>query len=213
MVQQARFIAFEGGEGAGKTTIMRRLEGFLADERVPALFTREPGGTPEGRELRQMLLTGETGRWSAEAETLLMLADRIQHIHKVIRPSLAEGRHVISDRYVFSTLAYQGAARGVSRKLVLDLHRDLCGDLWPDLTVVLDVDPAVGLARSERRMAAAASTEDRFEKFGLTFHETVRAAFRDLAMEYPERAVLIDTARPLDEVCQSVQAALSPLLT
>jgi dTMP kinase len=154
-----KFIAFCGGEGAGKSTQIAALARYLESRGIPALTTREPGGTPEGQHLRKLLLTETAGSWTPLAETLLMVADRAQHIERVIAPALAAGTHVISDRFVLSTLSYQGAGRGVPAALIRDLHRQSCGDLWPDLTVIFDIDPAIGLARSKRRLSRSGSDE------------------------------------------------------
>ncbi len=205
-----RLVAFEGGEGSGKSTQIRLLAAWLEARGSVPLVTREPGGTPGGQALRQLLLTGPDDAWSAPAETLLMVADRAEHLDKIIRPALREGRLVLTDRYVGSTLAYQGAGRGVDPRSIRALHRDFCGDLWPDLTIVLDVDPRIGLARSKRRLLADASGEARFESLDLGFHERVRRGFLDLATN-SERSVVIDAASGPDAVQSAVRLALAGL--
>lgn len=208
----AKFIAFCGGEGAGKSTQIRLLAAHLQARGVDALVTREPGGTAEGQHLRQLLLTSAGQGWDPFAETLLMVADRAQHVARVIRPALAQGRHVITDRYVFSTLAYQGAGRGVQQSFIRQLHAEACGDLWPDLTIVLDIDPASGLARSQRRLSAAKSDESRFEALDLDFHRRVRAAFLELAGQAPRRAVVLDAAHAVEEIQAAVRAEVEAVL-
>lgn len=204
-----RFIALEGGEGAGKSTQIRLLAEHLRSLGHDPLVTREPGGTAGGQALRRLLLTETGTQWTAEAETLLMIADRAQHIAEVIRPALGQGRVVVSDRYVGSTLAYQGAGRGIDPDFIRAMHRQACGDLWPDLTIVLDIDPRLGLRRSQRRLAAEASGETRFEALELGFHERVRQAFRDL----PGPVAVIDAAQgvaTVQELIRHVIAVLEP---
>jgi dTMP kinase len=209
---RGKFIAFCGGEGAGKTTQIELLAQHLADRRAKVLFTREPGGTPEGQHLRKLLLTGTAAPWSPMAETLLMIADRVQHVERVILPALEEGTHVISDRFVLSTLSYQGAGRGVPAALIKDLHRQCCADLWPDLTVIFDLDPKIGLSRSKRRLRESGSDESRFEDLDLAFHQRVRAGFIAEAKASGRKHVVIDANRPVEamaaEIAGSVDAAI-----
>jgi dTMP kinase len=199
-----RFIVFEGGEGGGKSTQIKALAAHLATLGEAPLVTREPGGTAEGQALRRLLLTEDGIAWTREAETLLMVADRAQHVATLIQPALAAGRTVISDRYVGSTLAYQGGGRGMSLDWIRSLHREACGDLWPDLTILLDLDPRIGLARSKRRLAADASGEGRFEALDLAFHDRVRQTFLDLAATQP--TAIIDASASLDAVTKAVLA-------
>ncbi len=196
------FIVFEGGEGAGKTTAMAAVAARLGER---ALTTREPGGTKEGLALRGLLLAGDAPDWDPMAELLLMVAARVQHVTRVIRPALAAGHVVLCDRFVGSTLAYQGAGRGLDGDFIMRLHRDAVG-LLPDLTVLLDVDPRLGLRRSLRRLAASGQDEGRFENLDLAFHERVRASFLDQAAACP--SVVIDAGAPEDEVRQAVIEAV-----
>ncbi len=174
------------------------------------LRTNEPGGTPEGLSLRSLLLAENGADWDFGAELLLMVAARVQHVARVIEPALAASRTVLCDRFVGSTLAYQGAGRGLDDALILDLHRRMVGDLWPDLTVLLDVDPAIGLARSRSRLAHMGVEEGRFEVLDLRFHERVRAAFLAMAAHRP--SVIVDANRSLAETHQSLVAAVSSCL-
>ncbi len=201
------FIVFEGGEGAGKTTAMAAVAAQLGER---ALVTREPGGTPEGLALRALLLADDAPDWDPTAELLLMVAARVQHVARVIRPALAAGRVVLCDRFVGSTLAYQGAGRGLDSGFILDLHRQAVG-LLPDLTVVLDVDPRVGLLRSERRLAASGQDEGRFEGLDLAFHARVRESFLTQAANL--RSVVIDAAAPAADVEQAVMDAVDAFLS
>ena len=204
------FVVLEGGEGSGKTGAMGVLAASLQGWGHDVLQTREPGGTPEGLALRGLLLAEDGPDWNPYAELLLLVAARVQHVRRVIEPALAAGRTVLCDRFVGSTLAYQGAGRGLDATLILDLHRRAVGDLWPDLTVVLDVDPRIGLSRSMRRLGETGADEARFEALDLAFHARVRAAF--LAEAARNRSVVVDAAGTLDEVQASLIEAVRPLL-
>lgn len=203
-----RFIVFEGGDGAGKGSALSAAAEALRMDGHDVLTTREPGGTPEGTSLRALLLSAAGEVWDQGSELLLMTAARVQHVKRVIRPAVASGRIVLCDRYVGSTLAYQGAGRGLGDGLVRQLHRDFVEDYWPDLTVFLDIEPAVGLARSRNRLAVSATDEGRFEGLALDFHERARAAFLGQAAADPARSLVIDAAPPLDQVQAEVVARL-----
>ncbi len=203
---RGRFLVLEGGEGSGKTTALDIVGAALQDGGHDVMVTREPGGTPEGSALRTLLLAEDGPDWDAGAELLLLVAARVQHVRGVILPALAAGRTVLCDRFVGSTLAYQGAGRGLEPALILELHRRFACDLWPDLTILLDVDPAVGLARSARRLARARADEGRFEALDLEFHRRVRAAFLAAAALRP--TIVIDAGRSLDEVRSALVEAI-----
>ncbi len=194
------FVVLEGGEGSGKTSIEAALYATLQSSGFDVLATREPGGTPEGAALRALLLAADGYDWDAGAELLLVVAARIQHVKRVIEPALQAGRCVLCDRFVGSTLAYQGAGRGLPVVVIEDLHERLVGGLRPDLTVYLDIDPRIGLARSVRRLGQMAADEGRFEALDLAFHERVRAAFLAQAADDPGRSVVIDAGPGLAEV-------------
>jgi dTMP kinase len=198
------FVAFEGGEGVGKSTQIARAATWLRERGHEVVETREPGGTPLGQQLRALVLDPD-GHVTPRAEALLYAADRAHHVETVIRPSLARGAVVLTDRYVDSTLAYQGAGRGLSDAAVLTAWAT--GGLTPDLTVLLDLDPRVGLAR-----ASARATLDRLEGASLDFHDVVRARFLDLAAAAPERYVVLDAAEPPDAVATRVRAAIEARL-
>ncbi len=188
------FIAVEGVDGSGKSGVVRHLIAALQAAGRDVLGTREPGGTPQGEALRGLLLAGHDDAWEPRAELLLMTAARVQHVARVVRPAVAAGRVVVSDRYAGSTLAYQGAGRGMAQALIRDLHAAMVDDLWPDLTLVLDLDPVVGLARSRRRLAIDAVDEGRFESLDLAFHQRIRAAFLAQAAAAPERHMVVDAS-------------------
>lgn len=202
-MNKARFITFEGIDGSGKSTQSRRFASHLATQGVDVILTREPGGSPGAEEIRQLLLTGDPDRWSAETEILLFTAARRDHLEKTIAPALATGRTVISDRFADSTRVYQGATRGDLRAMVDQLHSLMIGR-EPDLTFIIDMDPAAALERGLARK----SGEDRFEDFGLPFQETLRHGFLALARAEPHRCVLIDGNRTPDQIASDVAAHL-----
>lgn len=192
-----RFVVFEGGEGSGKSTQAARLA-----ERWEALLTREPGGTELGAKLRGLLLDPATGSMDRRAEALLMAADRAHHVATVIRPALEAGRDVVCDRYLFSSVAYQGYGRGLHPDEVRQLSEWATGGLLPDLVVLLDVSAEVAAARLDREL-------DRFESAGDAFHERVRAGFRTMADLERERWEIVDADASLDEVSAAVDAAVA----
>lgn len=191
------FITFEGIDGSGKSTQAR----LLADRLPDALLTREPGGSAGAEEIRALLLTGDPERWSAETEILLFTAARRDHLEKTIAPALASGRSVICDRFADSTRIYQGATRGDLRATVDTLHSLMIGR-EPDLTFIIDMDPAAALARGLARK----SGEDRFEDMGLGFQETLRHGFLALAKAQPDRCTVIDGNRDASAVAAEIAA-------
>lgn len=203
------FVTFEGGEGTGKSTQIARLKSRLDDDGIRCLLTREPGGTPEAEAIRKDVLSSETSRWSALGELLLMNAARESHIRQVIRPALAQGVHVLCDRFMDSSRAYQGYAGGVSLDLIDRLEGEVVGDTRPDLTLIFDLDVVTGLARAGARSNALS---DRFERMELSFHERLRAGFLEIAAADPARCVVIDASMGEDEVFEAVVKAASPVL-
>lgn len=200
-MSKPRFITFEGIDGSGKSTQARRFTSHLETLGVDVMLTREPGGSPGAEEIRQLLLTGDTERWSAETEILLFTAARRDHLEKTINPALGAGKTVISDRFADSTRVYQGATRGDLRAMVDQLHSLVIGR-EPDLTFVIDMDPARALERGLARK----SGEDRFEDFGLPFQETLRHGFLALAHANPHRCVVIDGNRTADQIASEIAA-------
>lgn len=197
------FLTFEGIEGCGKSTHVALLAQALQAQGHAVLVTREPGGTPIGQTLRQILLSPAGSPLAMGTELLLMLADRAQHVHEVIAPSLREGRVVICDRFVDSTTAYQGCGRGVDRDLLQQLNMFASGGYLPVLTLLLDVPVEEGLRRAGRRRGATEAI-DHFEAESIAFHERVREGFLAIARAEPARVRLIDTQRPLEEVQQEI---------
>ncbi len=199
-----RFISFEGGEGAGKTTQIARLAARLQAAGKPVLTTREPGGTPGAEAIRALFVTGEADRWDALTELYLLNAARRDHVERVIRPALARGDTVLCDRYVDSTRVYQGVVKGLSDDVICALHAQATGDLWPDVTLLFDLPPEAGLERASTRHG----NENRFEGEALAFHEQLRAGFKVLAAKEPKRIRVIDATQSPDAVEALVMEAL-----
>jgi dTMP kinase len=197
----------EGGEGAGKTTQLRRLAERLRGQGREVVATREPGGSPGAEAIRELVLNGAADRWSPVTETLLMYAARRDHIERVIEPALQRGAWVVCDRFADSTRAYQGAAGGTDPALIAALEAQVLGTARPDLTLLFDLAPEVGLARAEAR-----GGEMRFEAKGLAFHERLRQGFLAIARAEPERCVVIDAAATPDAVEAAVWAAVDERL-
>ena len=200
---KGRFITLEGGEGAGKSTLLQSLAAALGTRGLEIVTTREPGGSPGANEIRALLVSGDGARWDGLEETLLLAAARASHLRHTIRPALARGAWVICDRYVDSTRAYQSAAGGVSSDVVEQLTA-LIDAPAPDATLILDLDPAQGLARSQ----GGGKGEDRFELRGLEFHQRVRTAFLAIANADPQRCAVLDASKGPEAVCA---AALNEL--
>lgn len=199
MPPPARYVAFEGGEGSGKSTQAR----LLAD-RVGARVTREPGATRLGAELRRLVLNPDEAPVGARAETLMMAADRAQHLEELVLPSLAAGQHVVSDRSAYSSLAYQGGGRELGVEQVRKLNDWAVAGRWPDAVVLLDMSPAAAQTRLDR-------TLDRLEQEADTFHQRVQDTFRDLAASEPAIWHIVPGDGSIDEVAAAVWSALSPL--
>jgi dTMP kinase len=204
-----RFITLEGGEGTGKSTQIRRLAAALESKGVKVLATREPGGSPGAEQIRKLMVEGEPGRWDAVTETLLAYAARTDHVARTIGPALVAGTWVISDRFNDSTFAYQGVGRGVPRETIRRIDSAVLDDFAPDLTLILDLDAKLGLARALARPDAKTAAENRFEKFGADFHEKLRQAFLDIARRSPDRCRVIDASGSEDAVAEAILAAVS----
>ncbi|HEY8336503.1 MAG TPA: dTMP kinase [Tardiphaga sp.] len=203
--RRGRFITFEGGEGAGKSTQIKLLADRLDAAKLRVLVTREPGGSPGAEIIRHVVLSGMGKLLGAEAETLLFAAARDDHVHAVIEPALAQGIWVLCDRFADSTRAYQGALGKVSPGLLNAMERVTIGRLKPDLTVILDVPVEVGMQRAAARRGEGAP--DRFEAEDIQFHRGLRAAFRQIAAQEPERCVLVDASADPATVAADVWAA------
>lgn len=206
MPPPGRFITFEGGEGAGKSSQMRRLGDALKARGVAVHQTREPGGSPAAEDIRALLVSGDAARWTPRAELLLHYGARMEHVETVVRPALADGKWVLCDRFHDSTMAYQGYGHGVSAGLISQLHRLLLGDFLPDLTFILDVPAAQGLAR------ARSCGEDRYERMDQAFHERLRQGFLEIAGREPERCRVIDATNDEDRVHRDILGFLDDRL-
>lgn len=207
---RGHFITFEGGEGSGKSTHAATLAQRLKEQGVDVVLTREPGGSPGAEIIRHIILSGIAKPLGAETETILFAAARDDHMHNTIRPALNEGKWVICDRFIDSTRVYQGILGKVDGKLIRGLERVTVGAEMPELTFILDVPAAVGLARASTRRGGA--TADRFESESVEYHEKLRQAFLALAKLEPKRVVVIDGRAPRDVVAERIWAAVSERL-
>lgn len=189
-----KFITFEGGEGCGKSTQTRLLADYLQKSGISCLLTKEPGGTAEGKILRELLVTGDCNKLDAISECLLYYADRRNHLTKVVWPALQDDKWVISDRYADSTEAYQyyGYDKRVEYDTLKSLYRIVAGDFKPDLTIILDIDPKLGMERSFAKAETMTKKELRFEQRDMQFHENLRRGFLEIAAREPERCIVID---------------------
>ena len=203
-----RFITFEGGEGCGKSTQVRRLKDALEAEGVEVLLTREPGGTPLAEAVRRLIKDPPSDAPCDRSELLLFLAARAQLVRSVIRPALAAGKWVVSDRFSDSTLAYQGYGRGLSLAFIESANEFACEGLRPDLTFLLDVAPSVAAERMRGREAATRTAADRIERAGEAFHARLRQGFVELAKAEPTRILTIDANGTPDEVWEKVWTSL-----
>jgi dTMP kinase len=198
------FVCFEGGEGAGKSTQAKLLAEWLEGQGYDVLLTFEPGDTEVGKQVRQIVLSPETGELSHRTEALLFAADKAEHVDTVVLPALERGAVVITDRYVDTSLAYQGTARDLVFAEVEDVNRWATGDLRPHLTVVLDVDPELGLGRFADR--------DRLEGESASFHQRARQAFLDIAAADPDHYVVLDARADVDAIAAAIRSRVEPLL-
>lgn len=203
---RAGFITLEGGEGAGKSTQLKWLGAAFAAAGLSHDVTREPGGSPGGEAIRELVVTGAADRWHDTTEALLFMTARYDHIERRIRPALAEGKWVICDRFYDSTYVYQGIAKGVGTEWLDGLYRHLYGNFAPDLTLLLDLDPQVGLARATARGNDA---ESRFERMGLAYHTKLREAFLARAAADPARIATLDASQSAEAVHAAIIAVLN----
>lgn len=205
MSQRGVFISFEGGEGSGKSTQLKLLVEALSQHGLTMIQTREPGGTPEAEQLRNMILIGSADRWDATEELMLFSTARRNHTRNLIRPALERGEWVLSDRYLDSTTVYQGHGRGYDMARINTLHELATDGLRPDLTLIFDIDPAIGVTRS---IARRGNTEVRFENLDTAFHGRVREGYLEIAKAEPQRCAVIDANGSIEEVRQRVWLAV-----
>ena len=207
MTTKPAFISFEGIDGSGKSTQIKLLADHLHSQGRKVIVTREPGGSTGAEEIRALVLQGEIDRWSAETELLLFTAARRDHLERTIRPALAAGEIVLCDRFADSTRMYQGLSRGDLRQTVDQLHSLVIGT-EPDLTVLLDINPALGLTRAKSRHG----TEERFEDFGESLQARMRQGFLALANDSPDRVKVINGDRAIDSVADDIKALVDGFL-
>jgi len=211
-----RFITFEGGDGSGKTTQLKALEGYLTERGKSCIATREPGGTSLGNLIRQVLLEVGKQPIMSPTELFLYLADRAQHIHEVIIPAIKQGKVILCDRHTDSTLAYQGYGRGIDLGLLRSLNDIASQGIKPDLTFLFDCPVEIGLSRTAQRQSQAitgAGREDRFEREKIEFHERVREGFLELARAEPHRFRIIDATRSVEEIAREIENVIDRELT
>ncbi len=207
------FITLEGIEGSGKTTQMEKIVAFIQSKGYECVTSREPGGTAIGAQIRGVLLDPDNKGMDANAELLLYVADRVQHIRTFIQPHLTAGHVVVCDRYFDATMVYQGYARGLDKTLIRKLHQLVCDDLQPDITLLFDLAPEVGLARAWEAIDSGGRTrqETRFENEKLAFHQKVREGYLDLVRCEPHRFRVIDAFGTIEDVSEAVEETLASL--
>jgi dTMP kinase len=204
-VAKGVFITFEGGEGAGKSTQARLLADWLGQKGVSVALTREPGGTPSAEDIRNLLVTGEVGRWDSLTETLLHYAARREHMARFILPALDIGQWIICDRFIDSTTAYQGYGQGIDLGVIAGLRETVLSTFIPDLTLILDVSPETRRART----AARPGNEDRYERMNEAFHDRVRAGFHAIAAAEPKRCAVIAADQEIEAVFAEIKRTIS----
>ncbi len=207
-MSRGHFITLEGGEGAGKSTQIKRLASALEGSGIKVVATREPGGAPGAEEIRNLLVNGNTDRWAPMAEVLLHTAARAEHLDKTVMPALKNGAWVISDRFSDSTMAYQGYGHGVDKGVIENIYRDVFGDFKPDLTLIIDISPGVGLSRAGTRNQG----EDRYERMGDDFHQRLRDGFLEIAKADSKRCVIINGELDEDGVFAAIKDAVTEKL-
>jgi len=195
------FISFEGGEGVGKSTQIELLKTSLTKKNINVLSTREPGGTKEGELIRKFLVSGEINSWDSYSESLLFNALRREHINKIINPSLFKGDIVLCDRFIDSTIVYQGVGGGINQTLLLSLHKNFCYDLYPDITFFLSLDPKVGI---DRTLSRNNKTENRFENMGLSYHQKIQDGFKALSDKNNKRFFEINAELSVEKISNQI---------
>ena len=195
------FISFEGGEGVGKSTQIELLKTSLTKKNINVLSTREPGGTKEGELIRKFLVSGEINSWDSYSESLIFNALRREHINKIIKPSLFKGDIVLCDRFIDSTIVYQGVGGTINQTLLLSLHKNFCYDLYPDITFFLSLDPKVGI---DRTLSRNNKTENRFENMGLSYHQKIQDGFKALSDKNNKRFFEINAELSVEKISNQI---------
>lgn len=213
MTGKGIFISFEGGDGTGKSTQVRLLNAALSSAGIDVITTREPGGTPQAERIRNMMLQRDSGHFDPMTEAMMMMAARREHLVDKIWPALEKGQWVVSDRFADSTRAFQGYGLGLDSAVIEKLYTVIAGDFHPDLTLIFDIDPELGLKRSMKQMETTTNkleaTEDRYERMGLSFHTRLRQGFLETAKKYPERCVVIDATQDIATIHKQVLQVIS----
>jgi len=204
-MKKGLFITFEGGEGSGKTTLIKSIKENLIEKKLDLIVTREPGSTPFGEQVRELVLMQLETKINSKAELCLFLASRAQHIKDVIKPALTDGKVVLCDRYNDSSIAYQGHARGLGIDEVIKFSSFIIEDCLPDLTLYLDIDPKTGLSRVQ-------SKYDRIESENFSFHNKIREGFHIIAQKFPDRIKIIDASKSKDEVFENAMHYISKII-
>ncbi|MCC7035782.1 MAG: dTMP kinase [Alphaproteobacteria bacterium] len=206
------FITLEGGEGTGKSTQVKMLGAALAAAGLDAVMTREPGGTDQAERIRNLMIQRDAGNFDPLTEAMLMMSARREHLVNKIWPSMEQGKWVVSDRFVDSTRAFQGYGMGLDQGLIDRIYQMIAGDFQPDLTFVFDIDAEKGLSRSLKQLAVTAdkneSTEDRYERMGVPFHNRLRQGFLEIAKRFPDRCVIIDAAQDIATIHGQILKAI-----
>lgn len=203
-----RFISFEGGEGGGKSTQLKLLNSAFEKAALPFVATREPGGAQGAEKIRSLLVSGEVDAWDSLTETILFNAARADHIKRTIEPAICSGKTVICDRFIDSTIVYQGIGKGLGVAYIKSLHHILFGNFMPDLTIILDIDPKEGLTRAGRRN----DNENRFEQLDVDFHYRIRAGFLDIARAEPQRCAVVDAQQDAEAIHKQIVAIIGERL-
>jgi len=211
---KARFISFEGGDGAGKTTQIQLLNKKLLSLGIKTYLTREPGGSIGAEEIRSLIVEGESNRWDPLTETLLHFAARRDHVIKAVAPALDEGLWVLCDRFIDSTMAYQGYGHGVSKSIINSLCQFVVGNMQPHITIILDIPVEVGLERASVRMKSLSdkqkiiNKEDRYEKMNIDFHDRLRCGFLEIAEKNPKRCYVVNANLSSEKVNSEIERIL-----
>ena len=208
-IKKGLFISFEGGEGVGKSTQINLLKKFLSKKSYKVTSTREPGGTKEGEYIRKFLVSGDKNTWDSYSEALIFNALRREHINKLINPAIQNSEIILCDRYVDSTIVYQGLVGKIDEQKLFNLHDTYCYGLYPDLTLFLDLNPLIGLDRTNNRKD---KNENRFEKLGLDYHQKILDGFNILYKKHPKRIVKIDASESKEIISDNINYHVSELL-
>lgn len=209
-MKSSRFIVFEGVEGVGKTTQIQLLRDFLLEKNFSVYCTREPGGTPEADEIRKCIVRSSKGSMLPLTELFLIEAARVEHVQKILKPKLSQVDYVICDRYIYSSIAYQGYASGLDLSIVNNMNTLACDGIFPDDVILLDLDPKISLSRSIKRLSEqeSSSREDRFENEDLDFHHKVRQGFLVMAQKEPSKFHIINADKSVEQLHLSICKAL-----